>query len=110
MSQNGNTLLGILAGSAVGALIGVLFAPEKGSVTRERLIAEANAAKGDIDDRLRDLESKVRSTVANEKISLEDQMNSIMSDASFKAEDLITALEAKLKELKEKNKQYQKTE
>ncbi|MEM1001583.1 MAG: YtxH domain-containing protein [Bacteroidota bacterium] len=110
MSQNSNTLIGILAGSAIGALIGVLFAPEKGSVTREKLKAEALSAKESMEDRITELETKVKETVANEKASLDEKMDSIISDASYKAEDLITALEEKLKSLKEKNKQFQKTD
>lgn len=110
MSQNSNTLIGILAGSAIGALIGVLFAPEKGSVTREKLKAEALSVKESMEERVSDLEAKVKDTVANEKASLDEKMDSIISDASYKAEDLITALEEKLKRLKEKNKQYQKSE
>lgn len=35
--STGKVLLGIVAGVAAGALIGILFAPEKGSVTRMRI-------------------------------------------------------------------------
>lgn len=109
MSQNNNTLIGILAGSAIGALIGVLFAPEKGSITREKLKAEALNAKESMEERMAELESKVKDTVANEKASLDDKMDSILSDASYKAEDLINTLEEKLQNLKEKNKKFQKS-
>jgi len=33
----GKVLLGLLAGIAVGAMLGILFAPEKGSVTRKKV-------------------------------------------------------------------------
>ena len=109
MSQSNNTLIGILAGSAIGALIGVLFAPEKGSITREKLKNEALSAKESMEERMVELESKVKDTVANEKASLDEKMDSLLSDASYKAEDLISALEEKLQILKEKNKKYQKS-
>jgi gas vesicle protein len=33
---NSNTMLAFLAGAAVGAIAGILFAPDKGSVTRQK--------------------------------------------------------------------------
>lgn len=35
--STGKILLGILAGATVGAALGVLFAPEKGVVSREKI-------------------------------------------------------------------------
>jgi len=35
--SSGKVLLGVLAGLAAGALVGILFAPEKGSVTRKKM-------------------------------------------------------------------------
>ena len=38
MSNNtGNTLLALLAGAAIGAIAGILMAPDKGSKTREKI-------------------------------------------------------------------------
>jgi len=36
--NSGKVLLGILAGVATGALVGILFAPAKGSRTRRRIL------------------------------------------------------------------------
>lgn len=36
--KSGNVLLGVLAGVAAGALMGILLAPDKGANTRKRLL------------------------------------------------------------------------
>jgi len=108
MSNNGNTVLGILAGTAVGAVLGILFAPDKGSVTRQRIADEAEAQKERLASSAVDLKDRVASTVGAKKQTLDEHVESIVSDASYKAEDVITTLEAKLKDLKEKNKKFQK--
>ena len=44
--SNSKTLLGFLAGAAVGAIAGILFAPDKGSNTRKKISSKT----GDITD------------------------------------------------------------
>lgn len=42
MSNNGKVLLGIVTAAAAGAVIGMLFAPEKGTDFRQKLSGSAN--------------------------------------------------------------------
>ncbi|HBY55177.1 MAG TPA: gas vesicle protein [Marinilabiliales bacterium] len=60
--STGKVLLGVLAGAATGALLGVLFAPHKGSVTRKKIVrnsgAFADGVKGKINDLLDDITEK----------------------------------------------------
>jgi gas vesicle protein len=39
--SSGKVLLSLIAGVAAGALLGILFAPEKGSVTRKKISKKA---------------------------------------------------------------------
>jgi len=39
--STGKVLLGVLAGIAVGATLGILFAPDKGSTTRKKFPKKA---------------------------------------------------------------------
>lgn len=41
--NSGKIVLGLLAGVAIGALAGVLFAPEKGSTTRKSIAGKTDA-------------------------------------------------------------------
>jgi gas vesicle protein len=41
--NSGKVLLGVLAGVAAGALVGVLFAPAKGSRTRRRILRQGES-------------------------------------------------------------------
>lgn len=45
-------VLGIMAGMATGAVIGVLFAPEKGKDTRKKMIKRSTDLSDAIDERI----------------------------------------------------------
>ena len=54
MNSN-KVVLGILGGVAAGALLGILFAPEKGSKTRKKIADKSKGIANDMKDKLDDL-------------------------------------------------------
>jgi gas vesicle protein len=49
--DTGKVVVGVLAGVAVGALIGILFAPDKGCETRRKISKKSHDLADDIKDR-----------------------------------------------------------
>jgi len=50
--ETGKVLLGVLAGIAAGAAIGILYAPEKGSDTRKKILGKKDAFQKDVNSNL----------------------------------------------------------
>lgn len=107
-SNSGNNLLPFIAGAAIGAIAGILYAPEKGSVTRENIRTGFDDLKNNLQDRLENATDDIRGQFSSTKFDLEDTYDTIVSNMSHKAEDLIVFLENKLAELKAQNAKFQK--
>lgn len=76
--NSGKVLLGVLAGLAAGAVIGILFAPDKGSVTRKKVIEKG-------DEYAEELKSKFGDFVENVSQKVEEAL-SARKEAANKSE------------------------
>jgi gas vesicle protein len=103
-----SSLSNVLLGTAVGAALGILFAPDEGKKTREKLLAQANEAKDKLAESAGEVKDKVATTYGTKKETFDDQLENVVSNLSYKADDIISSLEKKLSDLKAKNKRYQK--
>jgi gas vesicle protein len=69
--ESGKTAAGVLLGIGVGALLGVLFAPAKGSKTRQRIMDKgqdyADDLKGKFDELYQDVSDKYDSFLEEAK-------------------------------------------
>lgn len=109
MNDNGDTFLALIAGTAIGAALGVLYAPDKGSVTRQKIAEQAETTRDSLAESALDLRDQAAHTLASHRETLDEKLSRIASDVSYKTEDVITSLEKQLAELKKKNKKLQKS-
>ncbi len=71
--KKSDVLLAFLGGAAVGAIAGILFAPDKGSETRKKIAKAAKYLGDGISERLDDLKDSVSSTIEDIKASMEKE-------------------------------------
>jgi gas vesicle protein len=53
--SSGKVVLGVLAGVTVGAILGILFAPDKGSLTRKKILKKGSEYSEDLEDKFNEL-------------------------------------------------------
>lgn len=88
-NKSSNTLSTLIIGLAVGAAIGVLFAPDKGSNTRARLLFKLSRYKEQLAELVEELESKKATLQGSEEYA--DTTNSV--------EELVDEVENLLKKI-----------
>lgn len=107
-NNTGQTVLALLTGAAIGAGLGILYAPEKGSKTRDDISKGAKKAQKELTKQLKEVSRTIGMKVNSAKESFENQLDNTLASASYEAEDVIKTLEAKLKTLREQNAKLQK--
>ena len=105
--NKGTIALGLIVGSAVGAALGVLFAPDEGSKTRKYIKDESLNVVDVIKKDASVLKEDLSKSVKAGKAKFNEEFGIAATKASHKADDLIDLLEKGLSALKEKNKKFQ---
>lgn len=106
--KTGNGILALLAGAAIGATIGILFAPDEGSKTRKKIKEGLDDLKDQAKSKWDAFEEEAKNKFYGEKEDLKGRVDDFLSDSSYKAEEAIAYLEEKLAELKKQNAKLQK--
>jgi gas vesicle protein len=93
MNSSGKVFLGLLAGLAAGATLGILFAPDKGTVTRKKIADKGNDYADDIAQRFNDFTSEV-----NKKMeALGHKATNMAENVNHKASNVMEDLKSSVK-------------
>lgn len=106
-SNTGQTLLALLTGAAIGAGLGILYAPDKGTETRSKLSKEAKKAQKKLSKQIKETSSTLSEKAQQARHSFEKKLNDTLSSASYKADDILLAMEDKLEALRKQNAKLQ---
>lgn len=82
--NSGKVVLGMLAGLATGAVLGILFAPEKGSVTRRKIAKKGSDSVDEVKDKLDEL----LSTLTDKFEEVKEDTMELIEKGKMKMEDV----------------------
>lgn len=99
MSRIGRDLTFLLTGAATGAIFGLLYAPDKGKITRDRLSFRLSKYREQIEQMITDL---MDSADLPENLS-KNEGQRVVNDAREKAERLLEDVDRLMAQIKQQN-------
>jgi gas vesicle protein len=97
--KSGNTLMAFLFGAAAGTLIGILYAPDKGTNTREKLSFQLDKYREVLQELINDFVSGKETPLTTEAKS---QGQKVVDEAKNKAERLLEDVDELLEQIRGK--------
>ncbi|MCW3082076.1 YtxH domain-containing protein [Segetibacter sp.] len=90
MSSGSKVLLGVLAGAATGAILGVLFAPDKGDETRRRI----SEGSRDVTENLKNKFGEFVDGLADRYETVKESATDLIDQGRQKASSVVSALKS----------------
>lgn len=83
---------GLLIGAAAGAVLGILFAPDKGTETRRKISKKGSDVAGDLKDRFNEFVDGVTENYYNAKSDAEQLFENGKQKASYMKDEINKSL------------------
>lgn len=87
--STGKVVLGVIAGAATGALLGILFAPAQGSVTRRSIYRKGERKMDALRDKFSDMVESITDKFEKVKVDVTDLIHDAELTAEKVEKDLI---------------------
>ncbi len=95
-----NVVLALLSGAVIGTVLGILYAPQKGSKTRRQIKDTTAETTHELSKKIEHVKDEIAATAHAKKLEFEKSLNSTISNLTDKSHEIIAALEKKLESLK----------
>lgn len=106
MSSSTRSFIAFLAGVATGAAIGILYAPDKGEITRDKLAFRLSKYREQLQKFIKDLIERgdeVAMEVVGGDSAAKAEGQKVVSEARQKAERLLEDVESLMEQIKSKS-------
>jgi gas vesicle protein len=99
MNNKGTSIMAFMFGAGIGAVLGVLFAPDAGNNTRDKLTYQLTRYRSELEELVRELMNG-KDLPANEARS---EGNKVISEAKTKAENLLNDVNKLIDQINQEN-------
>ena len=93
--DTGKIFLGLLTGVAIGATLGILFAPDKGSKTRKKIIRIKDEYTDEVEEKIDDIVGSITEKLDHLKSEASRIVQTGKNDAKAVEDEVVSAVHGK---------------